>query len=43
MNGTGSSAAVAEQMVSFAEREEIVRTATWLERDARYAERGVVG
>lgn len=39
MKGTGSSEAVSEQMVSFAEREGVVRTASWVERDERYADR----
>jgi 2-methylisocitrate lyase-like PEP mutase family enzyme len=37
MKETGSSAAVASRMISFADREQIVRTPKWLELDRRYA------
>lgn len=37
MKGTGSTAAVSDQMVTFAERENVVGTATWIESDKRYA------
>ena len=40
MKAAGSSAGVADQMISFAERERVVRTAEWLELDARYAGAG---
>lgn len=36
MRGTGSTASVGERMISFAEREEIVGTASWLKLQAEY-------
>ncbi len=37
MTDSGSAQAMAERMITFAEREEIVRTADWLDLDAKYA------
>ena len=37
MQATGSAATMEDRMITFAEREEIVRTADWLELDAKYA------
>ena len=37
IKAVGSTAALADEMVSFAERERIVETAEWLDRDRRYA------